>query len=80
MSRLVEEWRPTKKSKEVYQYTMDGELVNVWSSISECDRNGYTFSSIRNCCNGGHWYTRNGVKKWTNSNIHKGFRWSYEPL
>lgn len=66
------------KSKQVYQYTMDGELVKIWSSTREAGRNGYNQRHISDCCNGGFYYKSRG--KWINVTQHKGFRWSYEPL
>ncbi len=53
--------------KTVYQYTLDGELVKIWSSISECSRNGFTISHISLCCNG-------------KEKTYKGYKWSFEPL
>lgn len=53
------------KAKPVYQYTIDGELVKIWESSTECARNG--FLNAGNCCRG---------KRKTC----KGYRWSYEPL
>ena len=55
------------KSKIVYQYTLDGELVNVWPSTMEAQRNGFDNSKIGKCCLG---------KQLT----HKGYKWSYIPL
>ena len=54
-------------SKIVYQYTLDGKLVKIWESQSECGRNGYNQSAISACCRGEH-------------KTHKGYKWSYEPL
>ena len=54
-------------SKQVYQYTLDGELVKIWESAHECGRNGFTQSCVSKCCLG---YTK----------THKGYRWSYKPL
>lgn len=51
-------------SKKVYQYTLDGELVKVWSSTMECGRNGYNQSKIVSCCNG-------------KRKSHKGYKWNY---
>ena len=51
--------------KRVYQYTLDGLLVAIWPSTSECSRNGYDNGAITKCCNG---------KRKT----HMGYRWSYE--
>lgn len=56
-----------KKSKPVYQYSLDGELIAIWPSIMEAGRNGFSNSGISRCCN----------KKLKS---HKGYRWSYKPL
>lgn len=53
----------TKKIK-VAQYTLENELVKVWESASECQRNGFSQTLICACCKG---------KKKT----HKGFKWKY---
>ncbi len=55
------------ETKQVYQYTLDGNLVKIWKSSMECSRNGFTQSSISQCCNG-------KLKQ------HKGYKWSYKPL
>lgn len=55
------------ETKKVYQYTLDGTLVKIWNSTMECGRNGFTQSSVSQCCNG-------KLKK------HKGYIWSYKPL
>lgn len=60
------------KSKQVYQYTKDGELISVWKSTSECGRNGYNFGNVASCC-------RNCYKIEGN-NVYKGYIWSYTPL
>lgn len=41
-----------KLSKQVYQYTLDNELVAIWSSTRECQRNGYSSGNISLCCSG----------------------------
>ncbi len=56
-----------EKSKPVYQYTKNGELVKIWPSTNECGRNGYSQECVSLCCNGKH-------------KTHKGYIWSYEPL
>lgn len=56
-----------KKSKTVYQYTLDGALKQVWPSIAECGRNGYNQRHVCECCNG-------------KLKTHKGHKWSYFPL
>lgn len=55
------------QSKQVYQYTLDGELVKVWPSTMECERNGFDKGAVSKCCNGER-------KK------HKGHKWSFKPL
>lgn len=39
-----------KKSKKVIQYTLDGEFIKEWPSVSECRRNG--FNHVDACCRG----------------------------
>lgn len=51
-------------SKKVCQYTLDGDLVNIWISMGEAERNGFNHNNICQCCKG---------KKKT----HKGFIWKY---
>ena len=40
-----------KLAKTVYQYTIDGNFVKEWVSIAECERNGYSRTSVWKCCN-----------------------------
>lgn len=55
-------------AKQVYQYTLDGELVAIYPSTMEAARQtGFNQSLICACCLG---------KRKT----HKGFIWSYVPL
>lgn len=54
-----------KLKKTVYQYTLDNQLVKVWKSVMECERNGYSHRHISKCCLG-------------KSNTHKGYIWRYE--
>lgn len=54
-------------SKQVYQYSKDGELIAVWESTNEAGRNGYNQGSVVSCCNG-------------KLKTHKGYIWSYESL
>lgn len=56
-----------KLSKEVYQYTLDNQLVKVWKSTNECGRNGFCQSHVASCCRG-------------ERRSHKGFIWSYTPI
>ena len=55
------------RSKQVYQYNLDGELVKIWPSVNECERNGFYHQAVSACCNG----------KLKN---YKGYEWSYKPL
>jgi group I intron endonuclease len=68
------------KRKTVYQYTLDGELVKIWNSPNECGENGFSASSVRNCCKGGVFQMYNGEKRWYKCTQHKGYKWSFEPL
>ena len=54
-------------SKQVFQYSLDGELVRVWESLAEAGRNGYINQNISHCCNG---------KRKTSG----GYRWSFNPM
>jgi len=66
--RAVEKQRNhPNKSKKVYQYTLDNQLVKVWDSTMECQRNGFNNSNVGKCCRGEY-------------KQHRGFRWSYTPL
>lgn len=53
-----------KCSKKVLQFTLDGEFVREWPSISECSRNGFNKGNVCACCRG---------KK----PQYKGFLWMY---
>ena len=64
------------KKQPIYQYTLDGELVKIWESARECDRNGFNQSAVCKCCKGGFLYKG----KWINCHTYKGYRWSFEPL
>lgn len=55
-----------KKSKQVYQYNLEGELVNIWPSINETGRNGFNIGCVNGCCLG---------KK--NYKTHKKYIWRY---
>lgn len=58
-----------KKSKQVFQYTLDGELVAIWPSTHEAGRNGYHRNHISECCSGKQ-----------HCKTHKGYIWSYNEI
>lgn len=67
---LYREKQKNKKncSKMVYQYTLDGELINTYPSTMEVERTlGFCNTNISKCCLG----------KTKTSN---GYIWSYQPL
>ena len=56
-----------KRSKKVYQYDLQGNLIKEWSSVAEAGRNGFTATRVSNCCRG-------------NGKTHKGYIWSYDSI
>lgn len=55
-------------SKKVYQYSLSGELINVFESVMDVKRKlGFDVGNISKCCNG-------------KQKTYKGFMWSYTPL
>lgn len=69
----------SKLSKKVYQYTLEGELINVFNSIAEAARElGLKRTAIRDCCNGGRFMNYKGERKWYNCNQHGGYIWRFE--
>lgn len=65
--RSIKQINDTKKSKHVYQYTIDGEFLREWPSCMEIKRQtGFENTNISACCR--------SIKKSA-----YGFRWSYEP-
>jgi len=50
--------------RKVAQYTMSGELIKVWNSMSESKKDGFATSAITMCCK--------GVR-----NHHKNYIWKY---
>lgn len=61
-----------KKSKRVYQYTKNGELVGIWESTRECGRQGFNQGNVSACCN--NCFKREG------NNVYKNYIWSYREL
>lgn len=58
------ERRAKTQSKPVLQFSLTGEFIREWLSISECGRNGFYTSCVCRCCNG-------------ELKSHKGFKWCY---
>ena len=54
-----------KLSKSILQFTLDGDFIREWESISECGRNGFDKGAVWRCCNG-------------KLPHYKGFRWEYK--
>lgn len=59
--------RAESRSKKVYQFSKEGELIAVWESTKECQRQCFHQSAVADCCNG-------------KRKSHKGYIWSYTPL
>lgn len=53
-----------KKSTSIKQMTVDGNIVAIWPSMAEAERNGFNRSCICLCCQG-------------KLNKHQGFKWKY---
>lgn len=60
------------KSRQVYQYTKELELVEIHASVNECGRQGFNSGHVSQCCR--NCYMREG------NNVYKDFIWSYVPL
>lgn len=53
------------QSKQVAQIDKNtGEIIKIWESTMECERNGFNSGNISKCCNG-------------KRNSHKGYIWKY---
>lgn len=56
-----------QKNKKVYQYDLNNNLINIWPSTAECERNGFSRASLWRCIH--------NINK-----QYKGYKWSYVPL
>lgn len=61
------------RTETVYQYTIDGKLVNVWDSAMEYIKLGYRKSNVCACC-------KKRYGRGRKSNKYKGYIWSRVPL
>lgn len=60
-------WERQKENshkKEVVQLSKDNEIIKIWESIREANRNGYNRTCIYECCVG-------------TQKIHRGYKWMY---
>ncbi len=68
--REIIERSSTKTSKKVYQYNLEGRLVNIFKSARESGRNlGIDHSYIIRCCNNIYKHTNKYIFKYQESNI-----------
>lgn len=63
--RIIAKNTNGKRSKKVYQYTLDGQFVREWKSTAECGRNGFNQGAVAACCRG-------------ELKTHKGFIFKYK--
>lgn len=60
-----------KVQKKVYQYDLEGNLIKIWDSAVECDKEeGFSLYCISRACN----------NRYYDSNIYNNYMWSFEPL
>lgn len=55
--RIGDMHRNGKRSKPIAQYTRDGNLLRVFPSLHEAERNGYSASNICRCAQSHHAYS-----------------------
>lgn len=67
IQRRAEKERNGVLSKQVYQYDKNYNLIKIWTSTQECDRNGYNHGAVSACC-------RSELKHY------KNYIWSYIPI
>lgn len=66
-------------SKQVYQCTLEKELVAIWPSAKYAAKElNFSQGNISQCCNGGFFSKSRG--KWVNRTQYNGYIWSYIPL
>jgi len=61
--------RTERTSKKVYQYSLDGELIKEWKTVTSTATSGFDPRHVSKCCNNNPRYK-----------THKGFIWSYTKL
>ena len=79
VSEEIKEKISDGNSKQVYQYSLNGELIAIWRSTTDAAKKlKINRASISKCCAGGEFDKRRN--KWTNITQYNGYKWSYEPL
>lgn len=69
-----------KDKKQVFQYTLDGELVAVYESLCDAAKqNDFSKSNISSVCIGKPIYNKTDNRYMT-PKTYKGYRWCYKPL
>ena len=63
----IEKIKKTRKKIKILQYTVEGQLVKIWDSITEVSNNGFNYRHVVNCCKGKYGYK-----------THKGYIWKYK--
>lgn len=62
--RIAQKNLNRNKSKRVLQLDLSGNLIHVWPSASETQRNGFSQGNVSACCRG-------------ERKTHKGYKWQY---
>lgn len=60
-------FKDSGKSKKVFQYSKEYELIKIWPSVRDCGRNGFDHRTISSCCLG-------------KQKTHRGYIWSYTEI
>ena len=56
--------KETRKRKPIVQLTLNGEIIKLWASTREPDKEGFNHKHIIECCKG-------------KAKTHKGYKWMY---
>ena len=56
--------KETRKRKPIVQLTLNGEIIKLWASTREPDKEGLNHKHIIECCKG-------------KAKTHKGYKWMY---
>lgn len=61
----IEPWNKGK-GKQISQYTIDGEFIRAWDSLTEASKNGFSMSKISQCLNGTRKHHRHFLWRFNN--------------